>query len=73
MNVTGLAEYLTTDTFQIGAALGVALTSALLLIRYEYLRRVTGRAASQTGVFAAVMTILFAGLVVSRVLGFLAL
>ncbi len=73
MNVTDLTEYLTTDTVQIGAELGVALTLVVLLIRYEYLRRVTGRPVAGTGLLAAVMTILFAGLVVRRVLGFLAL
>lgn len=67
-----IADYLATDTARIGVELGVALLAVVLLIRYEYLRRVTGQQAVITGLLAAVTVILFTGLVVRRILGFLA-
>lgn len=58
-----------------GMELVVALVLVVLLVRYEYLRRVadvrTGRQVVVTGVLAAVMLVVFTGLVVRRVLSFL--
>lgn len=67
-----IADYLATDTARIGVELGVALMAVALLVRHEYLRRVTGKQAVITGLLAAVTVILFTGLVVRRILGFLA-
>lgn len=53
----------------------VGLILVVLLVRYEYLRRVadvrTGRQVVVTGILAAVMLVVFTGLVVRRVLSFL--
>lgn len=70
MNVTD--QFLATDTVRTGIELGIALTLVVLLVRYEYLRRVTGKQVVVTGLLAAVTTILFIGLVVRKILSFLA-
>ncbi len=74
MNVPDfVAGYLATDAGRTSIELGVALTLVVLLVRYEYLRRITGKPVVVTGLLAAAMTILFIGLVIRRILGFLAL
>lgn len=70
MNV--IDQFLATDTVRTGIELGIALTLVVLLVRYEYLRRVTGKQVVVTGLLAAVTTILFIGLVVRKILSFLA-
>ena len=72
LGVTGQLISMTTDAARTAIELGVALLAVVLLVRYEYLRRVTGKQTVITGLLAAVMVVLFIGLVVLRVSGFLA-
>lgn len=73
LNVTDV--FFSTGAVLIGAEPVVALVLVALLVRYEYLRRVAdirmGRQVVVTGLLAAVMLVLFTGLIIRRVLNFL--